>query len=298
LEKASSPPNRPLLFVGSEISPNEKMRRCNPSPFIGEGYRSSSQSEGYILIEVMVSIMIAGFFFLMMSVVLYGFLQGVHRLNHAVLNFDRAVQAFFLIEQDVFEATSVQLKNVSTIESSLPLDIEARYPISHPFQVLERPPEILKIPTRGERSWVRGQVIWAVHLLKPWIEVSGEKGSQRLKVSSPSQEHFILRAWKAGDVVGIHSLGLFQLADLAFASPSTMGLNAPLKERVDQAQLGLLSNSLWYVGQTEKGEDALYRHQNGINEKMVEGVQQFRIQERDGRSHLLITIEGKIYDFS
>ena len=40
LEKASSPPNRPLLFVGTGNSPNEKMRRCSPSVLSGDGYIS------------------------------------------------------------------------------------------------------------------------------------------------------------------------------------------------------------------------------------------------------------------
>jgi hypothetical protein len=251
-----------------------------------------------MLIEVMVSIILAGSLFVMISMVLYGFLRGLDRLNHAVLNFDRALQAFLLIERDIREATLFESMTGLKVESTLPPEIGDLYPISQSFQILEKPPSILKIPLRGEKSWVTGKVIWAVHLLEPLLEVSGEKGSQNLKISSDAKEHFILKAWKSGDVIGIRSLGIFQLADLDFASNSQMHLNKPLREKVNGGKLGLLSNSLWYVGRTAKGEAALYRHQNGINEKMVEGVQQLRIQERDGGPHLRITVEGKVYDFS
>jgi hypothetical protein len=53
LEEASSSPNRHLLFVDSETSPNEKMLCRNPIPFIGDGY---------ILPIVAICCLIFGFF--------------------------------------------------------------------------------------------------------------------------------------------------------------------------------------------------------------------------------------------
>jgi F0F1-type ATP synthase assembly protein I len=84
LEKASSPPNRPLLFVGSETSSNQKMLRCNPSPFIGEGYRANSHFGVAFLEGYGIVFLVEAFF------VLKIFLGGMKNSSRFLTKFFRA----------------------------------------------------------------------------------------------------------------------------------------------------------------------------------------------------------------
>jgi prepilin-type N-terminal cleavage/methylation domain-containing protein len=211
-----------------------------------------SFERGFALTESLVVMLVGALLLTLFSFSLGGITSGLLKLKERVDSFERASQVFLLIRRDIGE------QNLSQLSDSLPKDIDlSRY--------------------------AGGETLATVYLLRPLEEISGRKGENFFQIINPEifSGKYISQAWENGDVIGMWIGNALQKFKITRRTDSQIFLTQPLKREVKTGKVGLLIRNFWYVGfeDNKKNKRALYRNQNGINEKMVSGINAFGINK-------------------
>ncbi len=249
------------------------------------------------MLEVLVALLAASLVILLLSQTLSIFALRFTKLEAKANNFDRAVQAFLWIRQDFDEARRVEFPLHAEFQSHLSPEEDLLYPLQQNVQILAAPLPCFKLSI----AYAGGDSIWTVHAWRPWRNVVGRGGENFLLGTSTDRlKAHALKHLSEGDIIALKEAHQVQLFKVKQANALKITLNEALIHSLDNAQLGLLSSRLWYVGQTGQGKKALYRWQDGSAEKMVEGVENLalKIQKNPVRMELVIQVEGVKYEFA
>jgi hypothetical protein len=242
----------------------------------------AKRSKGFALLDSLVAMLVGALLLTLFSLSLGGMTSALLKMRDQVDSFEQASQVFLLIRRDIADINSAKFQ-IKKIKISVDKSIAEGYPIETPLQILNQPPQIQGLDFF---RYAGGKIIWVVHFLFPLKILSGKKGEETLKIenSEIKPRKYLSQAWNSGDIIGVWEGDSLQLLQISRVSPSQIFLTKPLKLSVNKGQGGLLVSDLWYLGYENKNKNknlqeqkALYRNQNGINEKMVSNIDAFGV---------------------